>query len=172
MIARCAYVYVRLLLALTVLLFVSSLALHVSVLMGRGELYTRFGQMLFGGTVIVGIPITLFEKNRNFWKNEFKICPSWLRGAVVTFAAYGLGVLFLQLIVFPDEDPFQQAFAVSAIPLSFDSILLCILYAVVWSGSVDESELVRRARNSVIAAALTGVVFLAYRAGYLHHPAK
>jgi hypothetical protein len=173
MIARLTNAYIRLLFALIVLLFVSSLILHVSVLMGREELYARFGAMLFTGTVIVVIPAGLFEKDRDFWENEFKSCPRWLRRTVVVFAAYGFVVLCFQLIVIPNGEPIsKQAMTVSAVPLSFDSIGLCVLYAVMWSDPLNESELVRRARNSVIAATLEVIVLLAHRGGHLLHPGK
>jgi hypothetical protein len=173
MIARCAYVYVRLLLALAILLFAASLLMHLSVLMGAEGPYTDYGGILFAGAVIAGIPTAAFQKSANIWKNEIKTCPGWMRNTFVIFGVYGLVVLCLQLIIFSNGDPLpRQALTVSAIPLALNALSVCILYSNIRSGFVDKSELVRRARNSAIIAALGVTIFLAYRVGYLHHPGK
>ncbi len=173
MIARFAYVYVRLLLAFAMLLFAASLLMHLSVLTGAKGLYAEYGGLLFAGAVIAGIPTAAFQKSANTWKNEIKSCPGWMRNTFVIFGVYGLVVLCLQLIIFPNGDPLpRQALTVSAFPLALNALSVCILYSNIWSGFVDEPELVRRARNSAIIVALGVATFLAYRVGYLPHPGR
>jgi hypothetical protein len=65
--ARFGYAYVSLLLVLEFLLFISSLSLHLSVLLGTRRLFAEFGASLFRGTFIVGIPVIAFIKDSLRW---------------------------------------------------------------------------------------------------------
>jgi hypothetical protein len=168
--ARLAYAYVRLLLALEILLFAGSLLAHLSVAIGSNKLYAAYGSILFGGAVIVGIPIVPFVKDSLKWKDQVKSCPEWMWKGALALGVYGIFITCFQAI-FPAGDSFaDQALTLSGIPLSFDAISLCILYSVLRLGYLDKSEVIVRARNSVIFVSVTALMFWAYRAGYLPHP--
>jgi hypothetical protein len=168
--ARVAYAYVSLLLALEALLFISSLSLHLSVLLGTRGLFAEFGAALFRGTFIVGIPVIALIKDSLRWRDQLRTCPSWMWRAALTLGVYSLVVLCLQA-VFPVGASFsEQALAVSGFPLGFDAIALCIIYSVLWSGYLTKSDVAKGARKSVLMVFWGLVAFLAYRAGYLRHP--
>jgi hypothetical protein len=168
--ARSAYAYVSLLLVLESLLFVASLSLHLSVLLGVRGLFAEFGAALFRGTFIVGIPVIAFIKDSLRWREQLKTCPKWMWKAALTLGVYGLVVLFLQ-VFFPEGASFsEQALAVSGFPLGFDAIALCIIYSVLWSGYLMKSDIAKGAGKSLLMVLLGIVAFLAYRAGYLRHP--
>jgi hypothetical protein len=76
------------------------------------------------------------------------------------------------MFIFPDcEALFQETLIGSAYMMGFTAISLCILYAALWSGTVEGPELIRMARNSVAFVCLTAILFAADRAGFFrHHP--
>ena len=167
---RLAYAYVRTLLVLETLLFAASVLLHLSVFItGPNQSYTKFGLPLFRATVIVGVPVIAFVRD-GLWKNQIKSCPRWMwRGALIV-AVYALLITVAQMIFSGGASFSEDALAVTGFPLGFDVISLCILHSVLWSDYLEKSEIVRRAMHSVALVALGLIVFLAYRAGYLHHP--
>jgi hypothetical protein len=168
--ARLAYAYVSFLLVLESLLFISSLSLHLSVLLGNRGLFAEFGAVLFRGTFIVGIPVVAFIKDSLAWKDQLKTCPAWMRKATLTLGVYSLVVLCLQAF-FPEGPSFsEQSLAVSGFPLGFDAIAFCIIYSVLWSCYLTKSEVVKGAGKSLLMVLLGVVAVLAYRAGYLRHP--
>ncbi len=169
LIARLAYVYVRSLLLFEVLLFSASLLLHLSVFItGPNESYAKFGLPLFRATVIVGVPVIAFAKD-GAWKNQIKSCPKWMWKGALGLGVYAVLIAGAQTI-FSEGTFFEQALTVSGFPLGFDAISLCVLHSVLWSDYLEKSEVVRRAMHSVAFVTLGVIVFLAYRAGYLHHP--
>lgn len=169
MIARLAYAYASTLLVLETLLFAATLLLHLSVLMmGPNQAYAKFGIPLFRATVIVGIPVFAFVRD-GMWMNQIKSCPRWMWKGALTLAVYALVITCVQ-ILFSEGPFFERALAVSGFPLGFDAIFLCVLYSVLWSNYLEKSEAVRRAMHSAAFVALGVIVFLAYRAGYLHRP--
>jgi hypothetical protein len=172
MIARLTYIYVRSLLVLEVLLFAASLLLHLSVfILGTNEAYAKYGLPLFRGTVIVGVPVIAFAKD-GMWKNQIKSCPKWMWKGALILGVYALLIACVQTIFSQGTSFSEQALTVSGFPLGFDAISLCILHSVLWSDYLEKSEVVRRATHSVAFVTLGVIVFLAYRAGYLHHPPK
>jgi len=102
--------------------------------------------------------------------DQIKSCPTWMWKAALILGVYGLFILCLQAIFPQGTSISDQALTISGFPLGFDAISFCILYSVLRSGYLDKSEVVRRALHSVIFVALGVTAFLAYRAGYLHHP--
>jgi hypothetical protein len=171
MIVQFANAYVRFLLALAILLFAAVLVLHVKVLIGATNTDADYGKMLILGNLTALFPIFFFPKDRNIWQNEFKSCPRWMRIAVVILAVYGLVVCFLGVIIVPVGNPVQgDGLSLSAFFLGFDAISICIPYSVIWTAPLEQSELIRRTRNSVIAVALAVIVSSAYHAGYFPHP--
>ena len=170
MAARFAYAYVSLLLVLEALLFISSLLLHLSVLLGTRGLFVEFGAALFRGTFIVGIPVTAFIKDSLRWRDQLRTCPRWMWRAALTLGLYSLAVLCLQAF-FPEGASFsEQSLAVSGFPLGFDAIAFCIIYSVLWSGYLTRSDVAKGAGKSLLMVLLGIVAFVAYRAGYLRHP--
>jgi hypothetical protein len=171
MIARLAFVYVRFLLVLEILLFAASLLLHLSVFItGPNEAYAKYGLPLFRGTVIVGVPVAAFIRDGLRWMNQIKTCPKWMWKGALTFGVYALLIACVESIFSQGTSLSEQPMTVSGFPLGFDAISLCILRSVLWSGYLEKSEVVRRALHSVAFVSLGVIVFLAYRAGYLHHP--
>lgn len=168
MTARLAYAYVRLLWVLEVVLFAASLLLHLSVFItGTTELYAAFGLMLFRATVIVGVPVIGFTKGR--WTDQIKTCPKLMWKCSLILGVYALFLIFLAIIFPQGTSLSEDAFTLSGVPLGFDAISLCV-YSVLWSGYLEKSEVVRQALYSVAFVGLTVIMFLFYRAGYLHHP--
>ncbi len=167
---RFAYAYISLLLVLESLLFISSLSLHLSVLLGTRGLFAEFGTVLFRGTFIVGVPVIAFINDSLRWRDQLRTCPIWMWKAALTLGVYSLFVLCLQAF-FPEGASFsEQALAVSGFPLGFDAIALCIIYSVLWSGYLMKSDIAKGAGKSLLMVLLGIGAFLAYRAGYLRHP--
>jgi hypothetical protein len=141
--------------------------------MGPKEPFSEYGVLLFGGSVAAGVSISTFQKSANVWTNEIKNCPRWMRVAFVTLAVYLLAILCIQLIIFPASDSFPDlALTVSAFPLASNALSVCILYSVIWSGSIDEPELIRRTRKSAAALAISVIILFAFHTGYLKHPGR
>jgi hypothetical protein len=63
----------------------------------------------------------------------------------------------------------HSPWAISAAPLGFDAISICILYPVRWTGFLDRSEITNKVLHSVMFLPVIVVMFLAYRTGYLPH---
>ena len=170
LIARLAYAYVRTLLVLEALLFAASLVLHLSVFIsGMNQAYAEFGLPLFRLTVILGVPVIAFVRD-GAWKNQIKSCPKWMWKGALIVGVYAFLIAGAQMVFSGGASFSQDALAVSGFPLGFDAISVCILHSVLWSNYLGQSEVVRRAMHSVALVALGLIVFLAYRAGYLHHP--
>ncbi len=170
--ARFANLYTRFLFALLILLSILTLVIHIGVLIGANEHYTVSINILFIGNLFVLFPIFSLAKDRNIWGNEFKSCPRWMQIAVVIFAVYGLVVSFIGVVIVRGGGlPFREGtLPISAFFVGFDAISMCIPYSLLWASPIEQSELIRRARISVIAATLAVIVFSVYRAGYLHRP--
>lgn len=170
MIARLAFAYVRLLLALEILLFTASLLLHLSAILGFKKPCAAYGIILLIGTVIVGVPVTPFMKDGLEWKDQVKSCPEWMWKTAFTLAVYALLVACTQIIFPTGTSMADQTLAISGFPVGFDAIYICILYSVLWVRYLDKSEVIDRVRSSVILVIVGICAFLAHRAGYLRHP--
>src|SRR5271170_6778832 len=145
MVARLAYAYVRLLLALELLLLSGSLLVHLSVAIGTNKLYAAYGLILFRGAVIVGIPTVSFVKDSLKWKDQVKSCPEWMWKGSLMLGVYAIFITCLQAI-FPAGDSFsEQTLTISGVPLAFEAISFCILYSVLRLGYQDKSEVIVRA---------------------------
>ncbi len=85
---------------------------------------------------------------------------------------YALFVFCLLVFAFPDNDPlFVERLIGSAYDMGFTAISVCILYTALWTGTVEDSKLIRMARNSAVFVCFMATMFLADRAGFLpHHP--
>ncbi len=170
MIAWLAYAYVRLLLVLEILLFVASLLLHMSVLIGAKVPFAEYGLILFRGTVIVAVPVAAFIKDSLRWTEQIKTCPRWIWMTALGLGLYGILTFCALAISAPKGASLtDMALVLSGFPLGFDAISFCILYSVLWRGYLEGPEVVRRALHSVLFVAFGVTMFMAYRAGYLHH---
>ena len=167
---RLAYMYVRLLLLIETLLFTSSLALHMSVLIGARTAYSEYSLTLFRGTVIVGVLAGAFIKDGLQWMNQVKSCPEWMWRVALSLGGYVLLVGFLEALVRSGVSFSEHALTLSGLPLGIDAIYSCILYSALRPAYLNKSEVVDRARNSLIVIILGVIVFSAYSAGYLRHP--
>jgi len=57
-------------------------------------------------------------------------------------------------------------------PLGFDALSLCILYAALWTNTVQDAELVKRSKIS-IAALIIGVTMLFFKwNAFFPHPVR
>jgi hypothetical protein len=167
---RLACGYVRLLLALELLLFTASWLLHLSAFfLGRTAAYDEYGLALFRAVVIVGLPVFPFVKDGLKWVDQIKICPGWMWKGSLMVGAYGLLTAFL-----PQAGPSlaDRILTVSGFPLGFEAVSICILYSVLSKDHVGKAELRQRTLHSILIAALIVTVVLLYRAGYLHHAGR
>jgi len=172
MAARLAYASVRLLLFLEALLLAASFLLHATAILGAKGPCAAYGVTLLAGTIVVGIPATAFIKDGLRWKDQIKNCPAWMWKTALALGAYALFLLCLQ-VIFPEGPSMSdQTLVVSGFPLGFDGIYFCVLYSVLKTSYLEKSEVINRARNSALGITLGIVVFLAYRAGYLHPPGR
>lgn len=169
MITRIAFAYVRVLLALNVMLLASSSLLHVSVLMGAETPYARYGQSLFGAAVFVGISVPAFLKNPLRWVDQIKTCPRWMWRTALGLGLYAMSTFLLQAL-FPQGSFRDDAVMFSGVPLAFDAINSCVLFSVLRRGYLEDSQVTESARNSVIFMLIVAAMFLADHAGYLPRP--
>ena len=125
---------------------------------------------MFSGTVVVGIPVTAFIKDGLNWMGQIKSCPKWMWKAALMLGVYGICLVCLMIILPEGPSLSDQHLTLSGFPLAFDAIFLCVLSSVLWSGYLEESEVIRRALLSLLFVTVGVAAFLAYRAGYLRHP--
>jgi hypothetical protein len=165
MIARLAYAYVRLLLVLELLLFASSLVLHLSVLLGvligvRGPYTEVRGNAVFRLAVLVGIAVAPFVKESLRWMDQVKTWPGWMWKGALAVGVYGLCTAPLSFTALPE----------TGFVLGFEAVSFCILYSVLWRTYLNESKVINRVAASISLVTLCVIVQLAYNAGYLRHP--
>jgi hypothetical protein len=112
----------------------------------------RLNEVLLIASLVAVFAACSIAKERNIWRNEFKSCPRWLQGAVIVVAAYGYIVALAQVFFLEGGNAvLEDTVSASAFTLGFDGIAFCVLYSVLFSGTLNEAELVRRTRNSLIA---------------------
>ena len=170
LIVRLAYGYVRVLVAAELLLFASSLLLHGSALLvGPNEAYSIAGSPLFASTVVAWIAVVAFTKG-GMWPSQVKTCPKWMWKGALTIGGYGLSISCFQALFSRASSVSELDLAFSGFPLGFDAVSLCILYSVLRSDYLGESEVVRKTGSSIIALLIVATLFLAHRAGYLPRP--
>jgi hypothetical protein len=164
MTTRIAYTYIRVLLFFEFLLFALSLLLHIREFIVGVNGYERYGTELFRAAVFVGLCVPPFMKDSLRWVEQIRTCPRWMWRAALILGAYVILIAVLQLV------GFHFALVISGFPMGFEAIGCCILYSVLWRPIFTDSQVVQRARNSVLFVSFIAVMFLAYRAGYLPHP--
>jgi hypothetical protein len=170
MIARLAYVYISFLLALDLFLISLSVGLSVSALLGSERLYSVLGKIVFFSAFGLMVPVSFLAKDRNVWKNELRVCPRWLKIAVVTLLIYGGAVTSLQVIFLgggPDIE--SNSLSSFSLPFAFEAMPLAILYSLLRSRSVSEEELINRVRISTVALAVCVAFVLAAHFNYVPH---
>jgi len=168
MVARLAYAYVRLLLALELLLLFLTVVLNVDVLLGAGRLYAGHGRVLFYTAFGMAVPVFFLAKERNVWKNEFMACPMWLRIATVALMVYGFIVGFLgdELVSANGTAIVSSAWGGAAMPLFFEGMSLVVLYAWASSRSAEDTEFIKRVRLSAISLVACLAFVVSRRLGY------
>ncbi len=177
MLARMAYSYVRLLLALEVLLFALSLLLHITVLIvGVDGKYELYGRILGGVAIVVGICAFAFINDSLMWMGQIKTCPRWMWRTALALSLYAICIWLVQFLLLHDAPDGSMAIVISAFPIPLNAISCCVLYPVLRRRVLSDWQVVKRARNSTILFALIAATFLVYRAGYLPgravHPAE
>lgn len=169
---KIARAYVAFLFLIDIALLAISLVLHINVWQGARQFYAKAGLAMLFGALLVNFVVLGLAKERNIWKNEFKACPAWVKGAAIAFGCYGFGVAIFQTVLFPNSGGPDDPFTVSAIPLAFGALSLTVPYSLLWTDYLPEVELPRRVGTSLIAAAIAAVILLAYHAGYLSRPTR
>lgn len=166
MITRIAHIYVRVLLVFELLLFGLSLLLHVGEFIVGADGYERYGALLFRAAVFVGLCVPAFIKDSLRWVEQIRTCPKWMWRAALMLWAYAILIAVMQMV------GFHPALVISGFPMAFEAISCCILYSVLRRPIFTDSQLIQRARNSVLFISFIAVMSVAYRAGYLPHPAS
>jgi hypothetical protein len=163
MLLRLARAYVRILFAIEIVLFASSLSLHLVVLCARR--HVDFGILLFFfvSSIVAQIMVVPFVKENVRWWRQVKRCPGWMWKPA-------LALLWVYPIVLISFSKFAPAVAISGFPIIFDAINICVLYTVVRLSYLEDPEIARGARFSVLAACAVVAMALAYHAGYFHRP--
>ena len=163
-----ARTYVGVLFALVALILGGSLLVNVSVLVGAIGQSNRLSEVLLITSLFATFAGCSIAKERNIWRNEFKSCPKWLRGGVIVLAAYGYIVALAQVFFLEGGNAvLENTVSASAFTLGFNGIAFCIVYSVLFSGALNEAELVRRARNSLIALLVVLTLIIVSRSGHL-----
>jgi hypothetical protein len=166
MIVRLARMYVGILLAVNLLLVSLSVVLSIDALLGAVRFYGIFGKFVFFSALGLMLPVSFLAKDRNVWKNEFSVCPRWLKIVMVTLLIYGGAVAFIQLEFLAGSPAIESNIVLgSSVPLALEAMPLGILYFLLWSGSVNDTELINRVRISAIALTLGVALVLALRFG-------
>jgi hypothetical protein len=172
MMTKFARVYVVVLFVLELLLIAASLLLHISMWIGKPRVYPHSGQTVLLGAFLSFFPAAIFPNDRNIWRTEFKNCPQWVRGVVMTCVLYGITIAFLQMVFLPVMHDPDGLFLLSAIMLVIGSISLCVLYSVVWRNTFQDAELVKRSGISFVVAVACIAMFAADRLGYFQRPIR
>jgi hypothetical protein len=154
--------YILILIALQVFLLLSSLVLHLTVLVGIPAPFREFGLAVFRTAVVATIPVFAFI--RDYWTDQIKNCPVWMWKAALACGIYGL--LTFVLLLWSRTD-WATAVMLSGFPLGFETISFCVLYPIAWQGYLTDSEVKRRALHSLGAVVVVTLGFFAYEAGYL-----
>lgn len=173
MILRLISIYLRSLFALIAVLILVTLSINIGALLGgmipfaphdKALAYCAFGilAMVFG-----------LAKDRNIWRNEFKSCPKWLRGMSLAVAIYGMIGAFAWLLSFKSSgSSVDLQLCTSSLFLSFESMSICILYALLWGEEISPGELCKRIRISFVMLAIFGVIAAATMLGLFPHPVR
>jgi hypothetical protein len=78
--------------------------------------------------------------------------------------------LYPILLLFFRRTSSGGALTLSGVAIGFDAISFCVLYPVLRSSYLKESDVVHRTLRSLILIAICAAGYMAYRAGYLHRP--
>jgi hypothetical protein len=160
-IVRKAYWYVRALFVLESILFISAVTLHICISVGTSGSMAGFSRPLFNCALVTAIPATALAEEKNVFRNEFKSCPLWLRALTVTVDLYVAGVALISI----STGLLDSHWLLSAVPLFFSSMPLCILYSLLWASPLGGSELLKRVRVSLGALVICAAVIAAWRLG-------
>jgi len=168
-----ARAYVYLILIVVTLSLVASVLLHLGASTGTLYALREHDRTVFAGALIAAFPALGLAKERNVWKNEFKDCRWWLRDIASASFVYSLIIMILAIAIRSDGTPLaNDVEASSALMVMFNLMSLCIVYSVLWSSNLTGSELIRRARTSVLFVLVVGALFFASYAGYLPPSSK
>jgi hypothetical protein len=166
--AGLARAYILLLFSLVCLILGMTLVVNVSVIVGMLGQNERLSEVLLIASIGAIFAACSMAKERNIWRNEFRSCPRWLQGAVIAVAVYGYIVALAQVFFLEGGNAvLENTVSASAFTLGFDGIAFCVLYSVLFSGTLNDAELIRRARNSVIMMLVVSIFVIVSRNGHL-----
>jgi hypothetical protein len=166
---RPARIYIYLIFLVEILVLATSLTLHVCILIGTPNPFAEYNQFLWLGLAAQS-PALFLAKDRNIWKYEFKTAPWWLQLLAGASFVYIFLVIRFSGVLSTHSQFYASELVVTAFAISFSLACLCIVHAILWSGSVSESDLLKRTRNSIIGLVLVATYFFIRQAGFL--PAK
>lgn len=159
---RLARAYVRIILLLVAIHLSTSLVLHLSVWADQTKSYQGYSLILFRYGCVIWLIAGSFVKNSFKWMDQVKSCPTWL-----WLPALFLGLYPILLLSFRKAS-FGVALTVSGVVIGFDAISFCVLYPVIRSSYLKESEVVQRTLQSFVIVAICVAGYMAYQYGYLH----
>jgi hypothetical protein len=165
MIASAAYVYLRCLFALELLVFAVALFLDLCALAGATGFLREFGVALLYAALLGLIPVCGLAEDRNVWRNELRVYPRWVRIVISIATIYGLMVGASQVRSLMGGSGSSSAvyFGVESI----ETMPLCIVYSLLSAGPVRGPELVKRVQRSLVVSAIAVSLVMAARLGYL-----
>jgi len=119
------------------------------------------------------IPVAFLAKEKNVWQNEFRSCPGWLKAAILTLILYGLVLTAIQIAFShgATTSGWEEPSGFAAL-LAFQAISLVIPYSLLWSGRVNEMDLINRVRNSFVALLICVAFFAGWHFGLFSHAAN
>ena len=143
----------------------TSLLLHVRAWTGAtNSLLADYGVLLFRYGILLWMGVLPFVRNSVKWLDQIKECPTWMWRSALALGLYSI------LFLFRTGSSGQDTLRMLGFPLAFDAISLCVLYAVLRSPRKTESDIVRQSVGSLIMMAVCVSGYMAYKAGYFHHP--
>ena len=167
MLTRLARAYSIFLFSAQIVLFVVCLVVHVYVFAVVDERAFNIAKFLWAACIILMLPAMAFIKDSPRWMQQLKACPVWMCRIALGVWAYGFVIFFLRLLFPVVSEPMSDPLVLSGIPLGFEAITICLLYAALWRGYLNESELNKSAGLSLAFAFFVIVIFGTYKAGFL-----
>lgn len=150
-----ARVYLYLLFLTEVLVVASTLLFQIRAWLHPALSVNQLTQGLPVAGFVLALATAFLAADRTCLTRLLQSSPAWVRFFVGSSIAYAfLGPLLHSALEANTATDPENLFVITAITLALETLALGILQAVLWGNVVQESELVERCRNSIIAASL------------------
>ena len=167
-----AFAYIKFLFVVELILFAASVCLHVlTMIVGMNAAFQHYGLPLFRGAIVMSIPTVALTKD-GMWQDQIRRCPIWMWKSALGIGLYSLFIACVQVIFAGNASFSEQTLAISGFPLGFEAISLCVIYSVLWSDYLQDTDIVQLATHSALFLILGTIALWAYRGGYLHRLAR